>query len=217
MKKQIWIAGPLVLACSLTMVGFANAQQRGNGGNRPDARNMTPEQRQQMEARMQQFRQQREQQRWDWVKGALNGAGYGDQALQEGVIEIMKADTTGVAGLQEMARQLAAKLVDPAFKEEAFPAELKAFRDAVQKYQDDKKAALAKFDTTYKYTTQPKLETALTVLGVLGPETTLLGGMGQVFPDSPFGQGGFGGRGGQGGGPGGQGGRGGRGGRGGNN
>lgn len=168
-------------------------QQRGQ--------NMTPQQRQQMEQRMQQFRQQREQERWNWVKEALTAAGFGDQALQDGVIEIMKADGTGVEALREMERQLAAKLVDPAFMPEAFPAELKAFRDAVAKYQEDKAAALKQFDEKYKYSTQPKLETVLTVLGVLGTETTTLGGLGQVFPDSPFGRGGFGrgGRGGQGG------------------
>ncbi len=167
--------------------------------------NMTPEMRAQMEARMQQFQQQREKQRTDWVREALAAAGYGDGALQDAVIELMKGDVTGLASLQEMERQLAGKLVDPAFQPEAFPAELKAFRDAVQKYQDKRKEELAKFDTLYKYTTQPKLETTLTVLGVLGPETTLLGGIGQVFPDSPYGRGGFGGGrgGGQGGGQGG--------------
>ena len=159
--------------------------------------NMTPEVRAQMDARMEQFRQQREQQRTDWVRQALTAAGYGDGALQDAVIAMMATDVTGLASLQEMERQLAAKLVDPAVPAESFPAELKAFRDAVQKYQDDKKASLEKFDALYKYTTQPKLETTLTVLGVLGPETTLLGGIGQVFPDSPYGRGGFtGGRGG---------------------
>jgi hypothetical protein len=172
-------------------------QQRGQ--------NMTPEQRQQMEQRMQQFRQQREQERWNWVREALTAAGYGDQGLQDAVIEMMKSETTGTESLREMERQLAAKLVDPAFQPEAFPAELKAFRDAVAKYQEDKATALKQFDEKHKYSTQPKLETVLTVLGVLGPETTTLGGLGQVFPDSPFGRGGFG-RGAQGGNRGGQGG-----------
>lgn len=168
--------------------------------------NLTPEARAQMEARMQQFRAEREKQRTDWVRQALTAAGYGDAALQDAVIAMMATDVTGLASLQELERQLAGKLVDPAFQAEAFPAELKAFRDAVQKYQDDKKVKLEKFDATYKYTTQPKLETTLVVLGVLGPETTLLGGIGQVFPDSPYGRGGFGGRGGGGQGGGGQGG-----------
>ncbi|HEY0073921.1 MAG TPA: hypothetical protein VGB77_07465 [Abditibacteriaceae bacterium] len=160
--------------------------------------NMTPEARAQMEQRMQQFRQQREQERWNWVREALSAAGFGDQGLQDAVIEMMKSETTGTESLREMERQLAAKLVDPAFQPEAFPAELKAFRDAVAKYQEDKATALKQFDEKHKYSTQPKLETVLTVLGVLGPETTTLGGLGQVFPDSPFGRGGFG-RGGQGG------------------
>jgi hypothetical protein len=170
-------------------------QQRGQ--------NMTPEQRQQMEARRQQFMQQREQQRTDWIRQALIAAGYTDANLQDSVIDMMKVDTDGLAKLQEMERQLAAKLVEPTFQADAFPAELKAFRDAVQQYQDVKKAKLEKFDATYKYTTQPKLETTLTVLGVLGQETNLLGGLGQIFPDSPYGRGGFGRGGGQGGGPGG--------------
>jgi hypothetical protein len=161
--------------------------------------NLTPEARAQMEQRMQQFRAEREKQRWDWVRQALNSAGYGDNALQEAVIGMIQADTKSLEALQEMQRQLAAKLVDPAFQSEAFPAELKAFRDAVAKYQQDKAASLKQFDETHKYSTQPKLETTLTVLGVLGPETALLGGLGQVFPDSPFGRGaGFGGRGGRG-------------------
>ena len=200
MKNQKWIAGPLVLACSLGLVGFAHAQPGGNngggnrgGGNRPNPQNMTPEQRAQMEARMQQFQQQREQQRTDWVRGALTGAGYGDAALQDAVIDIMKTDVTGLASLQEMERQLAGKLVDAAVTPEALATDLKAFRDAVQKYEDDKKAKLEKFDVTYKYSTQPKLETTLVVLGALGHQTTLLGGLGQVFPDSPYGRGGFGG------------------------
>ena len=154
--------------------------------------NMTPEARAQMQQRMEQFRQQREEERWNWVREALTSAGFAEQALQNGVIEMMKAETTGTEALREMERQLAAKLVDPAFQPEAFPAELKAFRDAVAKYQEDKTAALKQFDVTHKYSTQPKLETVLTVLGVLGTETTTLGGLGQVFPDSPFGRGGFG-------------------------
>ncbi len=175
-------------------------QQRGQ--------NMTPEQRAQMEARRAQFMQQREKERTDWVRQALTAAGYGDAALQDAVIDMMKVDTEGLASLQEMERQLAQKLTDPAFQPEAFTTELKTFRDAVAAYQNKKKEKLEKFDVTYKYTTQPKLETTLVVLGVLGQETNLIGGLGQVFTDSPYGRGGFGGGrgGGNGGGQGGQGG-----------
>lgn len=164
--------------------------------------NMTPEARQQMEQRMQQMRAQREADRWNWVKQALTASGFTDAAGQDAVIALIKKKETGLQALQEQARQLATKLTDATVQSEAFSTELKTFRDAVAKYEEGYKADLAKFDTTYKYSTQPRLETVLTVLGVIGNETTTLGGLGQVFPNSPFGRGGFG-RGAQGGGPGG--------------
>jgi hypothetical protein len=230
MKQQKWLIGPVVLGMTVGLAGIAGAQPGvgggpggggAAGGNRPDFRNMTPEQRQQF------FQQQQQQRREDWIRQAMAASGFTDKTVQDAVTAFMAAQDKTSGPLQEQAHELSALLIDPNATNEQLKTTLADFRQAVANDKARHATELAALDTQIKYSTQPRLETLLTLLGVVGYEIPQIGGVGAVFPDSPYGnRGGFGGRGGQGGGqggpgggqggaPGGQGGRGGRGGQGG--
>ena len=171
---------------------------------------MTPEQRQQF------FQQQQQQRRADWIRQVMTASGFADTTVQDAVIAFMAAqDKRGP--LQEQAHDLSALLIDPNSTNDQLKTSLADFRQAVATDKARHDAELAALDTQIKYSTQPRLETLLVLLGAVGYEIPQIGGVGAVFPDSPYGNrggrggqgGGPGGRGGQGGGPGGQGGQGG--------
>src|SRR5438093_11800892 len=110
MKQQKWLVGSVVLAATMGLAGIAGAQQPGGGGQggqRPNFGNMTPEQRQQF------FQQQREQQRQDWIRQAMTASGFTDKTVQDAVIAFMAAQDKASGPLQEQAHDLSALLIDP--------------------------------------------------------------------------------------------------------
>ncbi|HEX8833587.1 MAG TPA: hypothetical protein VF719_05270 [Abditibacteriaceae bacterium] len=213
------VAGAFVTGGTL---GAQAQQGGGNGGNnRPDWQNMTPEQRQQMQA---QGEQRRNEQRQAWLRQAMTGSGLTDVAAQTAVIEHMTAREKSQEALRAQALALSKLLTTPGTADAELQTQLTAYRAAVAAANKQQADDLNALDAQLKYSTQPRVETLLTLLGVLGEETTSLGGIGAIFTESPYanrgggGGGQNGGRGGQNGGRGGQnGGRGGQnGGRGGN-
>jgi hypothetical protein len=185
-----------------------NGGNAGQGGNRSNFRDMTPEQRQQMQAEANKRRAQEQQ---TWLRQAMAASGANETAAQDAVIAFVEADEKARLALQEQARALSALLIDPATTDEQFKTAVVAFRTANAAEVTRRQTELASLDAATKYSTQPRMETLLTVLGVLGSEISNLGGLGTIFPESPYGNRGAGGRGGRGG-RGGQGGQGGQGG-----
>lgn len=204
-KRPYWaskvLAGPLVLGLAIS----ASAQPGGGGGNRPNFQNMTPEERQTW---MAQAEQRRTEERQGWLRQAMLASGVTDTTAQSAVIDYIASVDQSKTTLREMARALSASLVKTNTTDAEISTSLTAYRAAVAAARTKQAADLAALNTTTKYSTSPRVEALLTLLGVLGPETSELGGIGEIFPDSPYGmRGGFGGgRGGQGGGRGGMGG-----------
>jgi hypothetical protein len=179
------IAGALL--CTLA----TGAHAQGGGGNN----RMTPEQRQQF---MAQFEARRNQERDDWQRQAMTAAGLTDPAVQTSVLEYGKKQNAAKAALLEKARALSTLIATPTTPEATLKTELAAFREAVAAYEAQRATDLAALDAQVKYTTSPRVEGLLTLLGLLGDETNVLGGVGVIFPDSPYGNARGGMRGGQG-------------------
>jgi hypothetical protein len=206
MKTKKWMA-PLAVACALGVTGLANAQpnvgggQAQNpqnqqpGGGRPDFRNMTPEERQQM---MQQFRER-------GIRRALEGGGFTAATIQDPVVAYAKAQDAAITPLQDLARQLVEAVSTPGVTDDKIAALLKQFQEAVAAEKARRKTARAELDKKINFSKQARLEALLTSLGLVGEDSLGLGALG--------GFGGRGGFGGPGGGPGGAGGPGGRGGQ----
>jgi len=212
--------GTVAIAGAL-MVGLASGAH-AQGGGQGGRGNMTPEQRQQF---MAQFEAQRNQAREDWQRQAMTAAGITDVATQTAVIDFEKKQAEAKTTLLEQARALSTLITTPTTPDATLKSELAKFRAAVAAFEKQQAADLLALDGQTKYSTSPRIEGLFTLLGVLGGETTTLGGLGTIFTDSPYGanarggrgQGGRGGQGGQGqaggfaaGGQGGQGGQGGR-------
>lgn len=186
--------------------GQGGQNQGGNG--RGNFQNMTPEQRQQLQAQME---ARRNTQRQEWLRQAMTASGLTDVVMQNAVINYMMAQEKSRVTLQDQARALSNSLIKPETEPETLKIDLAAYRAAVAAANKQSAADLTALDAQVKYSTNPRIETLLTLLGVLGNETTQLGGIGAIFPDSPYGNRG-GGRGGRGQGGRGQGGQGGQGG-----
>lgn len=173
-------------------------------------KSMTPEQRARMQQRMQEREQngggaggnaggnaggggrggQNAELRWEWIRQTLVASGYTDAAMQNSIIEFMKAQETARQPLREQAQALTVLLVNPKTQDADLQSGLATFRTAVAADQARYTTELTALDTSVKYSTQPRLETLLTVLGIVGQEAPTLGGVGVLFPESPMGTGG---------------------------
>lgn len=164
---------------------------------------MTPQQQQQMLQNMPPAQKQKvhemfeqaqvwlqdrlQKQRWDWIRQTLVASGYTDTSLQDAVLAFMQEQEKIRQPFRSTAQELTSLLVKPATPEEEFKTQLADFRDKMKKDEERYSQALAALDEKIKYSTQPRLETLLTVLGILGREIPTLGGVGTLFPNSPLG------------------------------
>ena len=173
----------------------------GNGGNRPNFGNMTPEQRQQMRAQM----------RANQIKQSLVAAGYTDDATQQAVVDFATAQSTAATAIQPKIEALRTAFQNKADDKTVSDA-LAAYRTAVEDARKAHETAIADLDKTVSFSTKPKLEALLTMLGLIGDENGFVSNLaGQAqLPGAGGGRGGgpggMGGPGGFGGGPGGMGG-----------
>ena len=190
MKKQQIIGVALVLACSLGAVETGNAQPGGN--NRPDFRNMTPEQRQQA---MEQFQERR-------LREQLTQAGFTEAAIQDPIVVFSKSLDSARTPLRDKTTKLREAVANKTGDADVTTliTDLRTSTEAAKKQRDD---LLKELDAKVGYSQKPRLEAFLITEGLLGDEVSFAG---------DGGRGGFGGRGAFGGqGRGGQGARGGRG------
>lgn len=183
----------VALALLVSASGAAHAQQGGNGGNngggRPNWQNMTPAQRQQMMATMMENR----------TRQQLGAAGFNDKAVQDPIVDFMKAQETARMPLRDKARQLSQGLANNATNDEIIIM-LRDVRDAVTEEKTRHDAAVKDLDAKVNYTKNPRLEAELTVLGLIGDESSYIGMGGMGGRGGRGGRGGGGGRGGNGGG-----------------
>lgn len=160
---------------------------------------LTPQQQQQMLQNLPDDQQQKlqqaqmwlqdriQQQRWNWIRQTLVASGYTDATLQDTVIDFMQAQEKVRQPLRVTAQDLANLLIEPTTPADELKTKLADFRDQMKKEEARYEQALASLDEKIKYSTEPRLETLLTVLGVVGQETSTLGGVSTLFPNSPQG------------------------------
>jgi thioredoxin-like negative regulator of GroEL len=201
---KIQISRGLLLAATLATTGLALAQGGGGqgqgqgGGNRPNFRNMTPEQRQQYQAQMQvMMAQQREQQ----LRAALTTIS-ADAATQDAVVAFVKLQSEAATALTPKIAAMRAAFAGNA-TDTAVTAALADYRASVEEARKTRETQTAALDKQISFSTKPKLEALLTMLGIIGDETSfvsnLSGDASLPGAGGRGGRGGMGGRGGQGG------------------
>jgi hypothetical protein len=187
------LAAPLALLALATSAGVLCAQpdpndmpkgdnpptrpdgpRGGNKGERPDFRNMTPEQRQQ-------FEQKREEEN---VRRALKRAGYTDAKVQDAVVAFAAEQNKDESASKDKVRELSKAVRDGASDSEIATL-LTAVRADSQAAQAQRQAALKELDAKISYTKSAKLEATLVLLGLTG----------ENISDGPGMRGGPGGRG----------------------
>ncbi len=194
MKTQI--SRCLLLGVTLATTGLALAQgggQNGGGnGNRPNFRNMTPEQRQQMMAQMQ---AQQAQQREQMLRGAMATIN-ADVATQDAVVAFVKQQSDAATALMPKITAMRAAFAGNA-TDATVTAALADYRAAVEEARKTRETQSANLDKTISFSTKPKLEALLTMLGIIGDETSFVSNLsGDAQLPGRGGRGGMGGRGG---------------------
>jgi hypothetical protein len=119
----------------------------------------------------------------------MTNAGITDQATQDAIVAFVAAQEVARRPLLEMARNLSLTLNNPNATAEQTTTGLAAFREASVADQTRYETALKELDTQIRYSTNPKVETFLTLIGVLGNEVAPLGGPNVVFAQGGRGQG----------------------------
>ncbi len=159
-------------------------------------KNMTPEQRQQMQERMQQFQQMMggatgatgttapapQMSVEDARRALLNSALITDRATQDAIIAFVDAQDKRRAALTQKALALNGALADESVRPSHLSALLDDLHQATKDEQAQNKDGLAELDTKIQYSTTPRLEAFLTLIGVLGDDANLAGGFGAIFP-----------------------------------
>ncbi len=213
-RKQLMAL--LLTGAAMGMTATAShAQAGGQGGpDKPDYRQLTPEQRQMLADQVRDFAREQT------IRLMMSNAGFTDKVVQDQVIAFAREQSSAMDKLGEQNR----KMMDGLRAQETPAAQLSALMNEYRAAQEDeitrRKTALDALDAKVNYRKQPRLEAVLTTLSLVGDEMAVagLGGAnaggfggggfgGGGFGGGGFGGGGFGGRGGFGGGD--QGGRGG--------
>lgn len=197
--KNIIGKGLLISGLALGLGGVLQAQPDDNNapkadnppnarprGNRPNLRDMTPEQRRQAMKKM------REQ----GLRRTMTRSGFADAALQDAVVEFADAQAEATQSLQEKARLLTQAVRNQDSTDEQIAALLADFRTAAAAEKTRRATALAELEAATEFSKKPRLDALLTLSGIIGDETSLLGGAGGGR--GQMGGGGRGGRGGRG-------------------
>ncbi|MDF2440354.1 MAG: hypothetical protein JWN98_1338 [Abditibacteriota bacterium] len=108
-------------------------------------------------------------------------SGITDEAVQDAIILFLSTQEKERQPLLEMARQLNQSLANPETTSEQTTAALAAFRAAVAADKTRYDAALQELDAKIRYTTTPKIEAFLTLIGILGNEAPTVGGSSVIF------------------------------------
>lgn len=139
---------------------------QNGSNNRPNFRNMTPEQRQQM----------MQERMAESFKTTLTGAGFTEESLQNAIVEHAQAQDTAIAPLRERNQKFSQALSAGAVNDEQAAAALKTMRELVAAEKERRTTAAAALDEKIGYSKQPKLEALLTSMGLIGDEAAVLSG-----------------------------------------
>lgn len=166
---KIQISRCLLLGATLATTGLALAQNGGGNGNRPNFANMTPEQRQQMMAQMQaQQAQRREQQ----LRGAMTTIN-ADTATQDAVVAFVKQQSDAATALTPKITAIRAAFAGNA-TDAVVTAALADYRASVEEARKTRETQTAALDKAISFSTKPKLEALLTMMGIIGDETSFV-------------------------------------------
>lgn len=177
--------------CVLASTSFAqrggNNGGGGGGGNRPNFANMTPAQREAMRAQM------RERQ----LRRSLAGGGVDDTQTQDAVIAYATQESTAANLILPKIEALRAAFTNNA-DDKTVSSALADYRSAVKDAQTARTTAISELDKSISFSTKPKLEALLVMLGIIGDENGFVSNLaGQAqLPGAGGGRGGGGGAGG---------------------
>lgn len=191
MKNRKWLVRPLALVLCNGLMSEAQAQrvpdkEARKQQNRERLQNMSPEER---EA----FRNQRRARRQNGQGGQdgqnaekrgrklMSDAGFVDASIQDAIVAFMEEQKQARRPLMEMAQRIAAQLRD----ETVSPTQISASLAQLRKASSDDKAryekALDALDAKINFSTNPRLEAFLTLIGVMGDEASALGNRNAIF------------------------------------
>lgn len=158
-------------------------------------KNMTPEQRERFEARRGQFQQMQRQAQIASVSGderqrlLMQSAGISEATEQDAILAFVVAQAQQRQGVTAAATQLSTLLADAATTPEALSAQLAAVQTASKDFRTWKVGALNELDGKIGYTKNPRLQSLLVLVGILGDESTDAGGFNAIFPKGVAGAG----------------------------
>ena len=146
--------------CAFAGTSFAQVGNNGNGGNRPNMGNMTSAQRDAMRAQMRELQ----------IRTALASAGFEDAAIQDSVIALAKQEQTTATGFIPKINAIRAAFQNNT-DDNTVSGLLADFRRSVADAQNARAAAITALDNSISFSTKPKLEALLTMLGIIGDES----------------------------------------------
>ena len=111
----------------------------------------------------------------------MQNVGIVEKDVQDAILAFLTAQETARQPLVGMARRLNGELADANVTDEQTSAALAEFRKAVADDQVRYQNALRDLDAKINYTSKPRLEAFLTMIGVIGPEASALGRGGRIF------------------------------------
>jgi hypothetical protein len=132
----------------------------------PDWIRMTPEERRQA---MQQFIEQT-------LRGSMTWLGYNDKTMQDEVVACAAEQEKLLEQVREKHRKVAQALMNKA-PEKDVAVLLTDLRSSVEEMSKKRTAALATLDERIAFTQQPRLEAFLSMMGLVGNETSTIGGV----------------------------------------
>lgn len=154
--------------CALVGTSTSFAQQGGGGnggGGRQGGRQgrPTPEQ---MEQMMAQFRERQ-------IRTSLTDAGYTDPTTQDAVIAFANQQAAVATGMLPKIDALRNAFRDKADDKTVTDA-LVGYRTAVAEARKNRETAIADLDKSVSFSTKPKMEALLVMLGLIGDENSFV-------------------------------------------
>lgn len=158
----------LLLGALCALTGTSFAQMGNGGGQRPNFNNRNNSQ----------GNNSRSQARERQIRTALTNAGYTDTTVQEPVVTLAKMEqaasdtlTPKINAIRNAFQNGANGNNNNTNNSDTLANLLADYRSAITKIQNDRANAIDDLDKNISFSTDPKLEALLTMLGVIGDET----------------------------------------------
>jgi len=132
----------------------------------PDWQKMTPQQRRQAVLQIAD----------QTLRGSMNWLGYGDKPTQDAVVACMVEQEDAAELVRTAHRKVAQALLNNALPETQVSTLMADLRSAVEEARTKQETAMAALDAKVGFSKKPRLEAFLTMVGLIGDETSYLGG-----------------------------------------